>query len=64
MTYRVDDLEQLQDHMLPTLHRARLQDLQDGQQAVRANDEILDVVVFPEQSELFTSVRTPLDGCI
>lgn len=47
-TYRIDDLEQLQDHMLSALHRAWLKNLQNRQQSVGADDQVLDLAVLPQ----------------
>lgn len=51
-THCVHDLEQLQDHELPALHGARLQDLKNGKQPMGADYHVLDFRVLPEQAEL------------
>ena len=47
-TYRVDNFEKLQDHVLLTLDGAWLKYLEDGQESVCANNQILDLCIFPK----------------
>ena len=47
--YQVYNLEQLEDHMLTTLYRTRLEDFKNGEQTMGADDQVFDLTVLPQQ---------------